>query len=307
MNNNNNNYYYYDDEYDNNDNNDNNNDDNNENNKCFHFRTDNLKSITDILQCLSSTQCPNSLCVIEATPNAFIIFTTNKTKSLEARVNWNSELFEEYTCNDDSIKLTINMTTFLDCLLLFGSASDTIIASFSYSSIESIFKLSLEESGVITTCDVNCIYNDEDLYDIDCGLFMSFRDGEIESQIIVQSEHLKDAIVELTEVNGANLVQLTIQNNPKTMKMVSKGAIGTCEIEFPRTSDVFIKFECINSATWSYQLSLLSLGMKALSVAKETFIRINSHGIACVQHQIETTKECEVYVDFIIASTETED
>ena len=147
--------------------------------------------------------------------------------------------------------------------------------------------------------------NDDDLYELDYGLFVAFRNADVESQIIVQSEHLKDAIVELTEINGANHVKITIQNNPKTMKMLSKGAMGTCEIEFPRSSDVFVKFECFNNATWSYPLGSLSLGMKALGVAKETYIRINANGVACVQHQIETTKEYEVYVDFIIAALET--
>jgi hypothetical protein len=289
-------------EYDDNDSN------NNDDDCIFSFRTDNIKIISDVLQCLSSTQCPNGICIIEATPSSLIIFTSNKSKSLEARITWNSILFDDYICNHDSIKLCINLNILIDCLLLFGNTSDTILASFSYSSNESIFKLSLEESGIITTCDITCLYNDNDndLYELECGLFVSFRNAEIESQIIVQSEHLKDAILELIEVNGANQVKITIQNNPKTMKMLSKGAVGTCEIEFPRSSDVFVKFDCFNNATWSYPLASLALGMKALGVAKETYIRINANGVACVQHQIETTKEFEVYVDFIIAALETD-
>ena len=33
-------------------------------------------------------------------------------------------------------------------------------------------------------------------------------------------------------------------------------------------------------------MCIYTLGMKALSVAKETYIRINNDGIMCVQHQV---------------------
>ena len=41
--------------------------------------------------------------------------------------------------------------------------------------------------------------------------------------------------------------------------------------------------------------------MKALNVAKETFIRINHEGIASVQHQVQLpSNTTEVYVDFLM-------
>ena len=44
--------------------------------------------------------------------------------------------------------------------------------------------------------------------------------------------------------------------------------------------------------------------MKALSVSKETYIRVNTAGIMCVQHQIQTAKGDELYFDFLIVSEE---
>ena len=42
--------------------------------------------------------------------------------------------------------------------------------------------------------------------------------------------------------------------------------------------------------------------MKALSLAKETFIRVNSRGITCIQHQIESFKGQDIYIDFLMTS-----
>jgi hypothetical protein len=47
-----------------------------------------------------------------------------------------------------------------------------------------------------------------------------------------------------------------------------------------------VHFECAEEHEFSYQLAALNQGMRALSVAKETFVRINEEGIMCVQHQV---------------------
>jgi hypothetical protein len=47
--------------------------------------------------------------------------------------------------------------------------------------------------------------------------------------------------------------------------------------------------------------------MKALSVAKETYIRINEEGIMCIQHQVESSKGHETFIDFLMVAEETFD
>ena len=54
-----------------------------------------------------------------------------------------------------------------------------------------------------------------------------------------------------------------------------------------------------------YFYAISTPGMKALSIAKETFVRINQDGIACVQHQIETSRGQEIFLDFLMISDET--
>lgn len=48
----------------------------------------------------------------------------------------------------------------------------------------------------------------------------------------------------------------------------------------------FIHFACSEEREWAYKLPSLSQGMRALNVAKETYVRINEEGIMCVQHQV---------------------
>lgn len=55
---------------------------------------------------------------------------------------------------------------------------------------------------------------------------------------------------------------------------------------FNRTSSAFVSFRCGNPVRFSYPLKSFILGMKALNVAKETYIRINGDGMMCVQHQV---------------------
>ncbi len=58
----------------------------------------------------------------------------------------------------------------------------------------------------------------------------------------------------------------------------------------PRNSNVYVLFRCLQDLSWSYPLKSFLLGMKALLVAKETFIRINADGIMCIQHQVGHSK-----------------
>lgn len=51
----------------------------------------------------------------------------------------------------------------------------------------------------------------------------------------------------------------------------------------------FVHFECMSDRRFRYILGALNQGMRALAVAKETYVRINEDGIMCVQHQVSDT------------------
>jgi len=75
-----------------------------------------------------------------------------------------------------------------------------------------------------------------------------------------------------------------------------------------RSSQAFVHFDCSEARSWSYGLGALNQGMRALTVAKETYVRINEEGIMCVQHQVENTASGQsTFIDFLCLAEETEE
>lgn len=58
------------------------------------------------------------------------------------------------------------------------------------------------------------------------------------------------------------------------------------EIDFPKSSEAFVCFECnVPRVSWTYLMTGMEVGMKALPHATETYLRVNAEGILCIQHQ----------------------
>jgi hypothetical protein len=279
----------------------------------FSCRIENSKAMADVLTCLSNNSKKDQPCLIEATPEALQFVVMGKAKSTQSIVNLRADLFDEYVIKDPteaqveadlSIKLSLNLTTLLDCFQIFGSSSDSTIASITYSCEDAIFQLSLEEMGVLTTCELTTLYNDDSL-EIEYGLFTSFRNSAEQCQIVMKSDLLREAMQELNDVIGATSVCMEVKSS-SGVTLSSEGALGACEVSFPKNSDAFVSFRCEGTgARWMYPLTSLLLGMKALSVASETYIRINETGMMCIQHQVENNRGFETYVDFLMVAEET--
>jgi hypothetical protein len=75
------------------------------------------------------------------------------------------------------------------------------------------------------------------------------------------------------------------------------------------SSETFVSFDAEVDLSWTYSIPSFSLGLKALAVAKETYIRINAVGIMCIQHQIEMNRETgrDTFVDFLMLADDTAD
>ena len=80
-------------------------------------------------------------------------YTTNSTRAAQARVGFTSDLFDSYIihssnaldnnnndiggggggASDITINFAINLTILIDCLTIFGTSSDHVVATLSYS------------------------------------------------------------------------------------------------------------------------------------------------------------------------------
>lgn len=116
------------------------------------------------------------------------------------------------------------------------------------------------------------------------------------------------------------------------MRLSTGGVVGTSEVLFPGTADVFVAFRCFDNVREVYPIRAFLLTMKvhlsylfcrlfcdvsltadaflrcrcchqALSISKESFVRINGDGVLCAQHQVESKRDgVTCYVDFILLS-----
>ena len=270
----------------------------------FTCRIDSVRDITDVLMCLSIQPKKDLLCLFEATPESLMFVVTGRSKNTQARLTLPADLFEDYFCSAaTAVQLSLNLTTLLDCMQLFG-ASDTAAATMTYSTEDAVFRLSLEDAGILTTCELSGMYHDEDDEELRGGLFAAFQDSPNESAAVLRSEALREHVQELFDVSGAASAKVRFDGS--AMWMATSGADeSSCEVNIPRTADIFVDYTVAEqTATWTYPLSSLQLAMKALGVAKESYLRINSEGLMCVQHQVEGKSGKEVFVDFLLVPME---
>ena len=107
------------------------------------------------------------------------------------------------------------------------------------------------------------------------------------------------------EIVGSEKVTVTVNNGEKGgISLTAEGNMSVCEIELPEDSNAFVSFICNTPCQWDYALASFHLGMKALSVASETYIRVNSEGMMCIQHLLETDMGEDTTIDFILVSSE---
>ena len=119
------------------------------------------------------------------------------------------------------------------------------------------------------------------------------------------SEPFREAIHDLTEQSlWSGTLKFEVSNYSGCIRLIVGGDIGVCEVSIPTSSDALVSFRCDKDLQEScYSLKSFTLGIKALSLSKETFVRFNEMGMICIQYQIETAKG-NAYFDFLMLPEE---
>jgi len=239
-------------------------------------------------------------------------------------------LFDEYLCEaergSNKIQFGLSLTTLLDCLTLCSSPEETSV-SIVYERRDAVFRLTLEEAGVQTVCELSVLVSD-DMVDVNSGLTSAFLNSEEETNIILKSDALREAVLELTDTAGATEVRVEVRGASTDkgggddtredplgsaynlsaaeggVVLSAAGNLGECEMVLSAESDlIFVSFNCSRPRlVWTYPMTSFQLGMKALGVANETYLRINQDGIMALQHQIDSGHGSETYVDFLMVA-----
>jgi len=234
----------------------------------------------------------------------------------------------------------INLSTVLGCLLVLGPSSlDRTTLCLSYDASEAIFKIELlEEAGLVSRGGVilsNCaipgmsveddVHDNEDDDDDDddeneeaqghqrSGLDYAFRSEPIVARARIQSEFLRGAMAELTDVAGA--VSVTVGISKKCLELSTSGHSTECHIVIPYAGnhpEFFVSLEVLGGKggdggkgdvhARSYPIQFILSGMRGLEIARETCISMNANGMIAIQHQIvdKIGNGDPSYVDFIM-------
>lgn len=272
----------------------------------FSCRIDNAKVVTATLTCLSNGSKKDQLAQVEVNEDGIVFIVTGRAKFTQSQGTINRSLFQAFQCQPQGGRFTVDLNLLLECLQVFGAASlASTMLTMSYEPNQAVLRLTLEEQGVLTTCDIHAIEEGEDALDL-AALASAFRSSPEVLRAILKSEVLKEAISDLSDLPGAGSVRVAVAPQEPHFHLTAGGVYGALEIFLPRSSEAFVHFDCSEARAWSYGLGALNQGMRALTVAKETYMRINEEGILCVQHQVENTASGHsTFIDFLCLAEET--
>ena len=237
------------------------------------------------------------------------------------------------------MRFRLSLRTLLECLQVFGPGSlHQTDLHMSYAPGAARFRLQLEEHGVLTTCEIATVDDgaDADGRADDGGagidLVEAYHATPEAAKAIMRSEPLREVMADLDQgISGAAHVALAFVPGPARarLELAAEGTQGRLRIEVPKSSELFQLFETVEEPgaaagapaasapaaaasgaparrtwSWRYSISTLLLGMRALSIASETFLRINAQGVMLLQHLVETGTGQKCYVDFLALSVE---
>lgn len=126
-----------------------------------------------------------------------------------------------------------------------------------------------------------------------------FRSVSILAKVIMEADYLKEAFNELDW--SSPLISILLSPDAPHFRLSTSGPAGSCQVDYPKDSEVFESFECETTCSFSYKLALLQPAVKALGLSHKTQLRINENGVLSIQHMIRDEDKNISFVDFLVA------
>eukprot|EP00457_Paulinella_chromatophora_P009965 gb/GEZN01010049.1/.p1 GENE.gb/GEZN01010049.1/~~gb/GEZN01010049.1/.p1 ORF type:complete len:329 (-),score=48.03 gb/GEZN01010049.1/:217-1203(-) len=214
-----------------------------------------------------------------------IRFSVTKSKILQAKAYIKKSMFSEFNLESDEedeedgteICFTLNLHVLLQCLQIFGGSSHM---QMSYSGYGAPVCLTLEDSGVITQCEIVTLEppSNPDFH---------FRSVGIVNRLAIKSRILKDAFSEL-DVPGATFINIRVSPREPNFTMSVEGDSSNCKVDFPNEEQLFTQFEAKEETVTKYGLPIIRPCIRALAKAEHTSLKWNANGMLSMQHSIPT-------------------
>ncbi|XP_077203069.1 cell cycle checkpoint protein RAD1 isoform X2 [Paroedura picta] len=201
-------------------------------------------------------------------------------------------VFQEFAVQEESVTFRINLSVLLDCLTIFGSSplpGTQTALRMCYRGYGHPLTLFLEEGGVVTVCKINT-QEPEEILDFD------FCSTNVVNKIILKSEGLREAFSELDMTSDA--LQITMSPDKPYLRLSTFGNGGSAHLEYPKDSDLIEAFNCNQTQTNRYKISLLKPSIKALALSCKVSIRTDNRGFLSLQYMIRNEDGQICFVEY---------
>jgi len=256
-------------------------------------KLDNARNLHNILKAVHFKE--SATCFVSSNG---LKFTVEDAKCVQANAFVQSGIFQEFIFKEESATFRINLNVLLECLNIFGSSKDTgtfTALKMCYAGYGSPLILMLEEGGVLTDCSIQTQEPDETL-DFD------FSSAEVLNKIIMKSECLKEAFSELDMTS--EVLQILMSPDNPYFRLSTFGHAGSTHSDFPKDSDMVESFECQQTQTNRYKISLLKPSTKALQFSSKISIRMDNRGFLSMQYMIINEDGQVCFVEYLCAPDE---
>lgn len=173
-----------------------------------------------------------------------------------------------------------------------------LICRITYAAPGSPLSIILEESGVVTTCNLNT-------YESDASEEIPFNRTEVDCKIIMQSRYLFDALTELSVLNPSSAfmtstTKLIIQAFPDTPYLIlsSTGSLGSSTVDFAKSKDLLETFQVGRRWVQSYKFEHVRIVLEALKLGSKVSLRGDRQGVLSLQVLVEGEGGVINFVDF---------
>ncbi|KAK1176114.1 cell cycle checkpoint protein RAD1 [Acipenser oxyrinchus oxyrinchus] len=254
---------------------------------------DNARNLSNILKAIQFKDHATFL----STSNGIKV-TVEDSKCLQANAFIQAEIFQEFSIQEDSVMFRVNLAVLLDCLTIFGGSAVpgvTTALKMCYNGYGYPLTLFLEEGGVVTVCKINTQEPEETL-DFD------FCSTNVINKVILQSDSLREAFSELDMTS--EVLQITMSPDKPHFRLSTFGNSGSAHCDYPKDSDMMEVFQCTQTQTNRYKMSLLKPSTKALSLSCKVSIRTDNRGFLSLQYMVRNDDGQICFIEYFCCPDE---
>ena len=166
----------------------------------------------------------------------------------------------------------------------------TGICRLSYADVGEPLCITLEETGIVTTCELVT-------YEPDLQVEIPLHKDALVQKIIMRASWLYDAIAELSSTSPTRLT-IVASPTPPYFTLSSAGPLGSATVEFSKDPQLLETFQVPRRTVNTYKYSMIKGAGRAMAMASKVSIRCDEQGVLSLQFMIEVEGEGVSFVDF---------